>query len=107
MIGNITKIRLRSYICASSDVFLPSISSLSFSFYYHMIVISCMTSMFITKFSTEIIFTNTSNKSLPRDSIRSNQNKIADKQYNVNYSLYGPLEVTHLTLVLDYNLINS
>ena len=28
MIGNITKIRLRSYICASSDVFLPSISSL-------------------------------------------------------------------------------
>ena len=29
MIGNITKIRLRSYICASSDVFLPSISSLS------------------------------------------------------------------------------
>ena len=29
MIGNITKIRLRSYICASSDVFLPSISSLT------------------------------------------------------------------------------
>ena len=29
MIGNITKIRLRSYICASSDVFLPSISSLN------------------------------------------------------------------------------
>ena len=28
MIGNITKIRLRSYICASSDGFLPSISSL-------------------------------------------------------------------------------
>ena len=28
MIGNITKIRLRSYIFASSDVFLPSISSL-------------------------------------------------------------------------------
>ena len=28
MIGNITKIRLRAYICASSDVFLPSISSL-------------------------------------------------------------------------------
>ena len=29
MIGNITKIRLRSYICTSSDVFLPSISSLT------------------------------------------------------------------------------
>ena len=29
MIGNITKIRLRSYICANSDVFLPSISSLN------------------------------------------------------------------------------
>ena len=28
MICNITKIRLRSYICASIDVFLPSISSL-------------------------------------------------------------------------------
>ena len=30
MICNITKIRLRSYICASIDVFLPSISSNTF-----------------------------------------------------------------------------
>ena len=29
---NITKIRLRSYICASIDVFLPSISSLKSEF---------------------------------------------------------------------------
>ena len=32
MIGNITKIRLRSYICASSDVFLPSIAVLTTNF---------------------------------------------------------------------------
>ena len=42
MICNITKIRIRSYICASSDVFLPSISSFSVyvasSFCAHMVL---------------------------------------------------------------------